>query len=55
MSKICFEEKHVDLLVRRGEGKKHYDFIKDYITFMYDRLCMLSLKKTFLLLLFTSP
>ena len=28
MSKKCCEEKHVGLLLIRGEGKRHYFFIK---------------------------
>ena len=35
VSKNCCEEKHVDLLLIRGE-KKPYFFIKDFNTFMYD-------------------
>ena len=32
----CYEEKHVDLLLTRIEGKRHYVLIKDFNTFMYD-------------------
>ena len=35
VSQQCCEEKHVDLLLI-GEGEKHYVFIKDFNTFMYD-------------------
>ena len=31
-----FVEKHVDLLLIREEGKRHYVLIKDFNTFMYD-------------------
>ena len=34
----CFEEKHVDLLLLREEGKGHYVYIKDFNTFMYDQI-----------------
>ena len=34
--KICCEEKHVDLLLIGEERNRHYDFIKDFNTFMYD-------------------
>ena len=36
MSKKCFEEKHVDLLMIGEEEKRHYVFVKDFNTFMYD-------------------
>ena len=36
ISKKCCEEKHVDLLIIREEGKIHYAFIQDFNTFMYD-------------------
>ena len=31
-----FVEKHVDLLLIREEGKRHYVLIKDFNTIMYD-------------------
>ena len=31
-----YEEKHVDLLLRRKECKRHYVFIKDFNMFMHD-------------------
>ena len=36
VSKKCCEEKHVDLLLVGKEGKRHYVFIKNFNTFMYD-------------------
>ena len=36
VSKKCCEEKHVDLLLIREEGKRHYVLIKDFKTFVYD-------------------
>ena len=36
VSKQCFKEKHVDLLLMREEGKKFYVLIKDFNKFMYD-------------------
>ena len=38
VSKKCCEEKHVDLLLIGEKGKRHYVFIKDFNTFMYDHL-----------------
>ena len=34
--KQSFEEKHGDLLLIEEEGKRHYVFIKNFNTFMYD-------------------
>ena len=34
--KKCSEEKHVDLLLIEEKEKRHYAFIKDFNTFMYD-------------------
>ena len=48
----CFEEKHVDLLLSREEGKRHYVLIKDFNTFMYNHTLHHG-RKTFLPLLFT--
>ena len=36
VSKKCFEEKDVDLLLIGEEGKRHYVLIKDFNTFMHD-------------------
>ena len=36
VSKKCWEEKHVDLLLIGEEGKRHYVLIKDFNTPMYD-------------------
>ena len=36
--KKCCEDKHVDLLLIREEGKRHYVLIKDFDTFMYHTL-----------------
>lgn len=36
VSKQCFKEEHVDLLLMREEGKKFYVLIKDFNKFMYD-------------------
>ena len=36
VSKKCFEEKHVDLLLIGKEGKRHYALIKAFNTFKYD-------------------
>ena len=36
MPKKCCEENHVDLLIIGEEGKRHYIFIKDFNTFMYN-------------------
>ena len=52
MSKKCFEEKHVDLLLIGDEGKRHYALIKDFSTLMYD--LTLHREENTLLLLFTS-
>ena len=52
-SKNCFGEKHVDLLLIQEEGKRDYDLIKDFNTFMYDHALHHG-RKHFLLLLFTS-
>ena len=49
-SKITFE-KHVDLLLIRKEGKRHYVLIKDCSTFMYDHK-LHHVRKCFYLLLF---
>ena len=37
VSKKCFGEKHVDLLLIGEEGNRHYVLIKDLNTFLYDR------------------
>ena len=34
--KNTVKKKHVDLLLRRGEGKRYYVLIKEINTFMYD-------------------
>ena len=52
ISKKCREEKHVDLFLI-GEGKRHYVLLKDFNTFKYNHT-LHHIKKTFLLLLFTS-
>ena len=52
VSKKCFEEKHVDLLLIGDEGKRHYALIKDFSTLMYD--LTLHREENTLLLLFTS-
>ena len=36
VSKKCCEEKRVDSLLIREEGKRHYFLIKDFNTFMYE-------------------
>ena len=36
VSKKCCDKKHVDLLLLGEEGKRHYVFIKDFNTFIYD-------------------
>ena len=36
VSKKCCEEKHVDLLLIGEEGKRHYVFINDFNTLIYD-------------------
>ena len=36
VSKICCEEKHVDLLFIEEKSKRHHIFTKDFNTFMYD-------------------
>ena len=38
MSKRCFQDKHVDLLLIGEENKKHYVLIKYFNTFMYDHV-----------------
>ena len=40
------EEKHVDLLMKREEDKRHYVITKDFNTFMYDHTLNRG-KKTF--------
>ena len=35
VSKKCCEEKHVDLLLIREEGKRYYVFVKDFSRFIY--------------------
>ena len=39
VSKKCCEEKHIVLLLIGEERKRHYAFIKDLNTFMYDHFC----------------
>ena len=34
--KKCCEEKHVDLLLIKENGKRHYVLIKDFNTFVHD-------------------
>ena len=36
MFKKSYEERPVDLLLQREEGKGHYVTLKDFNTFMYD-------------------
>ena len=36
VSKKCFEEKHVDLLLIEEKDKKYYVLVKDFNTFLYD-------------------
>ena len=36
ITKKCFEDKHVDLLLTGEEGKRHCLLTKDFNTFMYD-------------------
>ena len=36
VSKKCFEEKHIDLLLIEEKEKRHYVLIKDFNTFMYN-------------------
>ena len=36
ISKKCYEDKHVDLLLMGKKNKTHYVFIKNFNTFMYD-------------------
>ena len=36
ISKKCFEEKHVDSLLTEENGKRHYVYMKDFNTFMYN-------------------
>ena len=38
VSKKCWKEKHVDLLLIREEGKRHSVLIKDFNRLMYDRI-----------------
>ena len=45
--KKCCGEKHVGLLLIREEGKRHYVFIKDFSTFMYDYKLHRGRKKIF--------
>ena len=53
VSKRCYEEKHVDLLLIRKESKRSYVLIKDFNTSKYDYTLHCE-KKTFLPLLSTS-
>ena len=46
-------KKHVELLLRGEEGKRHYVLIKDFTMFIYDHSLHRE-KKTFLPLFFTS-
>ena len=36
LEKISYEEKHVNLLLIREKGRKHYVLIKDFNSLMYD-------------------
>ena len=54
VSKKCYEEKHVDLLLIRQESKRQHVLLKDFNIFMYDHTLHREKKKTFLPLLFTS-
>ena len=36
VSKKCCEKNHVDLLLIKEKGKKHYVLIKDFNMFLYD-------------------
>ena len=36
VSKKCYEEKHINLLLIEEKGKRHYFLIKDFNIFMYD-------------------
>ena len=47
MFKKSYEERPVDLLLQREEGKGHYVTLKDFNTFMYDHTLHCQ-KKTFL-------
>ena len=38
VSKQCYEEKHVNVLLVGVEGKRHYVLTKDFNTFMYDHM-----------------
>ena len=53
ITKKCYKEKHVDLLLVGEEGKRHCLLVKDFNTFIYDHTFHFG-KKTFLPLLFTS-
>ena len=54
VSKKCYKEKHVVLLLMGKESKGHSVLIKDFDTFIYDHTLFCEKKNTFLLLLFTS-
>ena len=54
VSKKCYKEKHVVLLLMGKESKGHSVLIKDFDTFIYDHILFCEKKNTFLLLLFTS-
>ena len=44
MSQKCFGEKHAHLLLIEKENKKHYVFIKDFNTFIYNHSLYLGRK-----------
>ena len=54
VSRKCWEEKYVDLLLIEEKGKRHYVLIKKFNTIMYNHVYFTSWKKTFLLLFFAS-
>ena len=47
VSKKCWDEKNVDLLLTGEEGKRYYVLIKDYNTFLYDLTLSCGIKHFF--------
>ena len=47
VSKKCYEEKHVDLLLIRQESKRQHVLLKDFNIFMYDHTLHREKKKHF--------
>ena len=52
VSKKCYEEKHVDLLLIRQESKRQHVLLKDFNIFMYDHTLHLEKKNIFAVIVY---